>query len=215
MVNKNITFLLVFACFTPAIHCMLSEWKYEPYIAPDNVNVQTMRRNLARYKPTPQKIEPYPNIEIKRLPTEDEKTRRCGYYALKKITGSTYFRSFDPGNPDYTSVDIEHFFDQIKAPQPGALVVYTNSAIDLTIKHFAVVVDHLKVESKWGSFAEIMEHFLFESPYSHGNAAFFFILKKEYLTEMGNIYLQLKIMAANAAINEKILNKFISEQLQI
>jgi hypothetical protein len=175
-------FLLPISCFTPT-HCMLSEWKYKPYIQPLNDEITDMRiwLNMARKNI----IEINPNIIILRPSTQQEEKWRCFTYAIAQITGSTTPLFLDKNNDKLASISIEKFFEQIVEPQPQYLVIYTTNKEHRAIQHLACAVNTTTFESKWGTRKAIIHHRLFDVPSAYGTAASFWILKKEFTTSEG------------------------------
>ncbi len=188
-VNKSLIFLVLTISWARSTHGMLSgiltEPKYRPHIQVRNPEVKKMRKKLNIIEEY--EIETISNtqITIAQQSTPDEKKHKCSYYALKQTTGNTLHLGFFPGEhgEDYTILN--EYFEQTIAPKKNDLVIYTNSEDDLTINHFAVVIDDFTFESKWGDVEPIYRHRLFDVPAVYGTAAYFLTLKEKYATEKG------------------------------
>lgn len=159
------------------------------YMQQETHIINSRREMLEKYDG---KIAPsiHPDIKFVAYAQNDELTKRCDYFALKKATGFTKHQDF------YNSIDlIQSFFHQTKKPQPGDIVLYTISDKDLRVTHVAVVQAVIKsktklfgtkkpqqtllFQSKWGENPEIFEHPPFAVPGCYGKACAFFRLNNE------------------------------------
>lgn len=188
--SKLHSFILLLSIISlNSTYCMLSKLKYTPWVQCHNDEVSKRREEIHALfeKGEATKIT---DITIIRQPTEREREQdwRCFNYAIHKITGSvTPLQLHIISNEGIlikhlTSIDIEKFFDQIQGPEEGALVLYTDNAN--RIFHFAVVLDHVTFESKWGGGA-IVQHKPFDVPVGYWNMLSFWQLKKEFTTAEG------------------------------
>lgn len=190
-------FLLITTHFF-TIQCMLKKWELDPMTISQNPELTTMRKDLDDL-PISLISEKYPSIKIARFATEDERPRRCCYFAFKTATGSHI-----PVNHYCSHEIIENYFYQTNNPQPLDLVAYTKNATSHAIDHFAVVKsvsdDHIILQSKFGTIDAIIDHEPSAVPKSYGNAFGFFTLKHPYKSDKKRLYLEM----ANAPTSSKI-----------
>ncbi len=189
--------LFIFSFFITTfhtIHCMISEFKYEPCVELSNNKTINKRMRILEWIGSQATIdlgEIGRDIKIIRSIKKNEFHLKCTDYAMRKVTGST--SSIAIYIDKTSNIYLEKFFDQTENPRPQDLVIYTTSKDDREIKHFAVVIHPRIFESKFGSFANIIQHKLFAIPPSYGNAASFWTLKKEFTTLEGKKLLQTSI----------------------
>ncbi|HJZ23107.1 MAG TPA: hypothetical protein VJ201_01505 [Candidatus Babeliales bacterium] len=178
--SKFYSFILLLSVVSlNSTQCMISEFKYEPWVQCPNDELLKKRHS--------DEVCCDPNIET-RKPNEQEQTWKCFNYAVYKTTGSITPLQLNAIEEDsgviktMASIDIEKLFDQIEGPEEGALVLYTDNVN--RIQHFAVVIDNLIFESKWGVY-DIRQHKPFDVPSYYGDRVSFWKLKETFTTMEG------------------------------
>lgn len=173
------------------MYCMLSEFKYTPWMQCFNDELSKRREEINELSDRAEEIKKIGIIV--REATEQEQEWKCLNYALYKTTGNIIPLEFKTICDEkmcviahMTSIDIEKLFDQIQGPEKDALVLYTDDVC--RIQHFAVVIDNVTFESKWGGL-NIMQHKPFDVPDHYGNMISFWKLKKEFITTEGKALL--------------------------
>lgn len=159
-------FVILCGAIITSSQCMITDLSFNPYIQVDNQHVREWRSE-----------KKYRDLLIQ-VSACDDPNIRCLQYALQKITGVPVYIPFY-GRADL-DIPINHFFKQIEHPQPGCLVVYSTNKEFPMSNHFAIAIDTVTFESKFGENKEIVRHRLFDVPSSYGNVAWFFALKQEY-----------------------------------
>jgi hypothetical protein len=182
------------------VHCMLKKWELEPMTISQNPELTVMRKKLDDL-PIHSIVKKYPNIKIARQPTEDERTRRCCYFAFKAATGSHI-----PVNHYCSHETIDNYFYQTNNPQPLDLVPYTKNATSHAIRHFAVVKSvsdgHIVLQSKFGTIDAIINHEPSAVPKSYGDAFGFFTLKHPYRSDKKRLHREMANIPTLSSIND-------------
>lgn len=187
--TKLFFILLLSATSFNATHCMLSQWKYEPYEQPYNPEITEKRKLISSMLDENNSIENKSLTKIAdaiavRKVTSQEKSMVCFGYAMAQTTGSTTPLTLGYNN-DRTSINIEDFFDQTADFKENAFVVYVLTKKRRYIQHFGFAKKGNIIESKWGGHKQIVQHRLFDIPYEYGKAASFWIPKPEFTTKEG------------------------------
>jgi hypothetical protein len=181
---------------------MLSRWKHEPLLQPNNSAITKMRNQLSHTI-----IKTNSNIS-RHKETPDEREQKCFYFAIKKITGFNQPLNFWSGIDFISSINIENYFDQITTPKVNDLVVYTKDKNNLSITHFAVVKmitgNNIILHSKWGSIDSIIEHGPFDIPMIYGKTISFFTLKNKYKNDPDKKILHAAMTAEKAKNDFKL-----------
>jgi len=145
---------------------MIDHFKYKPWIQSQNMRLSYKRLDCCDTNVFDNAIT---------QPNNQEQTWKCFDYAIHKITGNTKPLQLNhySNNTAKMSFKIENHFEQIPAPEPGSLAIYTKNN---RINHFAYVHNYTTFESKWGNLP-IYQHHPFDVPIAYGNQISFWTLK--------------------------------------
>jgi hypothetical protein len=172
-------FILVFSGTIVTIsNCMLTKTRFKPYIQAHNTALDEWRNSVI-YMPTEKIVSSNSRVSI-----DPEKKYygiqfRCFQYVIREIIPG-FMEHIDFPEENSASITIENFFEQTKQPQPNDLVIYTPSKENLTVQHFAIFINAITFESKWGRRDNIMRHGPFDVPAIYGKAAWCYTLKEKY-----------------------------------
>jgi len=177
------TFIFLFLVIhSTTTHCMISEFKYEPYTQILDQKIIQERNYITKWAEANTTTHVPKDIQI--IGRAPQQTERCFDYALYRITGN--YTSATIYTDKTSDISIEKYFHQIETPQPNDLLIYTISKDNREIKHFAIAIDETTFESRFGNCPYIIHHNkIFAVPTCYGNAASFWTLKKEFKTEQG------------------------------
>ena len=183
-----ISFINVISASYEPTSCILPPCKYGPaYIQADNAELKKWRTLLAKtisHKEAQEVSELNKNITcLEVVPKDLSEYRRCFQYAIETITG--FNGSIDLPQKNHLSIKLEKYVQQTPCPKFNDLIIYTTSAKDLTVHHFAVAIDQIWFKSKSGSDRHVYEHLPFDLDEYYGNAVWSFELKPEYQGDAG------------------------------
>ena len=168
--------LLLFITHFTTTHCMISEFKYEPYTQTLDQEIAQERNYITKWAEASIKTDIPKDIKI--IGKAPRRTRKCFDYALYKITGN--YTSATIYTDKTSNIPIEKYFQQVETPKPNDILIYTMSKEDREITHFAIVLNN-GFESKLGTTPYIIQHdTMFTIPTCYGTAASCWRLKKEF-----------------------------------
>lgn len=103
------------------------------------------------------------------------------YIFSKNITDDfNYFKyyTFDDANKIRILL-----FEKIDDPHEGDIVVYMKDGVE---QHYGIYINQITIESKWGSFPQILRHFSENVPICYGNDILYYTLKDKTLSKRFN-----------------------------